>query len=325
MSCPVDPMPGLRPGMSSATAEPRVAACEAPRSSELVKEFDRVSGSVFVALFGASLFDQTMLPPVSAALEATGRLRTDPIMRGLRTAASEQLVFVGDDDDRLREAKRLRRLHREVKGVARDGSRYSALDPELWNWILISTFFMHRGAFIAVTGIQPSKAENQAIWDRFRVLTCDLHLPGRNSGLIADYDELCAYYDRMVTEKLERTATLNCAVKGTLRPKRPTAVPLVAAPLWAVAGRVIGHVLAVLGFGIMHPGARAIVPMPWTRRQDIEFETLTRLLRLAYRWLPRRLTDTPLARNRRQYKKIVKRYQAIGLTSFAPEAAHALS
>jgi hypothetical protein len=29
---------------------------------------------------------------------------------------------------------------------------------------------MHRGAFIAVTGIQPSKAENQAIWDRFRAI-----------------------------------------------------------------------------------------------------------------------------------------------------------
>jgi uncharacterized protein (DUF2236 family) len=321
MSCPVDPVPGLQLGTSIEAAERRVAGREAPRSSELVKQFDRISGSVFVALFGASLFDQTMLPSVSAALEATGRIRADPIMRGLRTAASEQLVFAGGDDDRRREAERLLRLHREVKGVASDGSRYSALDPELWNWILISTFVMHRGAFIAITDIQPTVVENQAIWDRFREITCDLHLPGRGSGLIADYEELCAYYDQMITEKLQRTATLNCAVTGILRPRRPAAVPLVAAPLWAVAGRVIGHVLAVLGFGIMHPGVRALVPMSRTRWHDIEFVMLTRLLRLAYRWLPRRLTDTPLARNRRQYKKIVTRYEAIGLTSFAPEGA----
>jgi hypothetical protein len=60
--------------------------------------------------------------------------------------------------------------------------------------------------------------------------------------------------------------------------------------------------------------------MTWTRRHDIEFMVLTRLLRLAYRWLPRRITETPLARNRREYERIIARYKGVGLTSFVAGA-----
>jgi hypothetical protein len=60
--------------------------------------------------------------------------------------------------------------------------------------------------------------------------------------------------------------------------------------------------------------------MPWTRRHDIEFLVFSRVLRGAYRRLPRRITETPLARNRRQYERIVARYQGVGLVSFVPGA-----
>jgi uncharacterized protein (DUF2236 family) len=65
---------------------------------------------------------------------------------------------------------------------------------------------------------------------------------------------------------------------------------------------------------------REIVPMTWTRRHDLEFTVLTRVLRLAYRWLPSRFTDTPLARNRREYERIAARSKGIGLMSFIPGA-----
>jgi uncharacterized protein (DUF2236 family) len=309
MSCPV----------TSASTELRADVGDS--RSSLVERFDRFAGSVFVALFAPGLYDQAMLPPVSTALEATGRIRTDPIGRALRSAASEQIQFAGTAEDRRAEAARLLRLHRDVKGVGADGVRYSALTPENWNWILISTFFMHRGAFTAITGEGLSPTDNQAIWDRFRELTRDLHLPGRGAQLIEDYDELCEYYDRMVAEKLQPTATLDCAVRGTLRPKQPDILPKALAPLWAPAAPLIGHVVAVLGFGVMHPGVRDLVPMSWTRRHDVEFKVMTTVLGVAFRWLPRRFTDTPLTRNRREYERIIGGYKRIGLNSFAPEAS----
>jgi len=81
---------------------------------------------------------------------------------------------------------------------------------------------------------------------------------------------------------------------------------------------MIGHLLGVLGFGIMHPQVRVLIPMKWIRRHDSEFAVLTTAIRLAYRWLPTRLTDTPLARNRREYRRLMTGYQGLGLASFAP-------
>ena len=282
--------------------------------------FERVLGSRMLALFAPALFDEMMLPAVSAALVDTARIRDDPFGRARRTAASDQLAFIAKTADRRVEMQRLVRLHRDVNGVGPDGVRYSALSPEPWNWNLISIFFMHRGAFLALTGEQLSASDNQMIWDRFRALCADLQMPGRARQLTESYEELCAYYDEMAAEKLKHTTALDIVMDATLRPQRPAYMPALTEPLWTVLGPVAGHIVAVLGFGIMHPGVRALVPMAWTRRHDFEFMVLTRLLRLAYRRLPRRFTDTPLARNRREYERIAARYKGIGLTSFVPGA-----
>jgi uncharacterized protein (DUF2236 family) len=320
MTCPVSHRPSGTESGDAGVSPASTVSAPSDSAADFADRFEQVAGSVFVGLFAAGLFDQAMLPPVSAALEDTGRIRNAPWGRALRTAASDQIAFHGDEADRRAEMERLVRLHRDVKGVGADGVRYSALNPESWNWILISTFFVYRNAFVAVTGEEPNATANQAIWDRFRQLSEGLQLSG-SSRLIEDYDELCIYYDRMVAEKLEVTSTLKCAVRYTLRPSRPDFLPAPVAPVWNLTSPMIGHVLGVLGFGIMHPDVRALVPMKWTRRHDREFAVLTTAIRLAYQWLPTRLTDTPLARNRREYQRLMARYQGVGLASFAPTPA----
>ena len=282
--------------------------------------FERAMGSRFLVLFASALFDEMMLPAVSASLVDTARIRDDPFARGRRTAASFQLTFVANDVDRREEMQRLVRLHRDVKGVGPDGVRYSAMSPEPWNWNLISIFFMYRGAFMAMTGQKLSAAENQAVWDRYRALTEDLQMPGRARQLIDRYDELAAYYDQIATEKLKRTTALDIVMDALRRPRRPENMSVLTEPLWRLLGPLGGHVAAVLGFGIMHPRVRAILPMRWTRRHELEFAVLTGLLQIAYRWLPRGLTDTPLARPKGDYARVVNHYKGIGLTSFAPGA-----
>ena len=270
-----------------------VADCGDNSVSSVADRFERVMGSRFLVLFAPALFDEMMLPAVSAALVDTARIENDPVGRARRTAASDQLTFMAKHADRSDEMERLVRLHRDVKGVGPDGVRYSALSPEPWNWNLISIFFMHRGAFIALSGEELSAADNQAIWDHFRVLTEDLQMPGRARELPDRYDELCAYYEEMAAEKLKHTAALDIVMSATLRPRRPEYMPVVTAPLWTLLGPIGGHIVAVLGFGIIHPRVRALVPMRWTRRHDLEFAVLTRLLRIAYRWVP---VDLPTRR-----------------------------
>lgn len=288
--------------------------------SSVADRFERVMGSRFLVLFAPALFDEMMLPAVSASLVDTARIREDPFARGRRTAASFQLTFVANDVDRREEMQRLVRLHRDIKGVGPDGVRYSAMSPEPWNWNLISIFFMYRGAFMTITGEKLSAADNQAIWDRYRALTEDLQMPGRARQLADRYEELSAYYDEMATEKLKRTKALDIVVNALRHPRRPEHTSVLIEPLWRLLGPLGGHVAAILGFGIMHPPVRAILPMRWTRRHELEFAVLTRLLQIAYRWLPRRLTDTPLAGPTGDYARIINQYKGIGLASFIPGA-----
>ncbi|MDV3271843.1 DUF2236 domain-containing protein [Mycobacterium avium] len=261
-----------------------------------------------------------MLPMVSASLVHTARIRDNPYGRARRTAASDQVALLANGAHRREEMQRLVRLHRDIKGVTPEGIRYSGLNPEAWNWNLISIFFMHRGAFIALTGEQLDDTGDQAVWDRYRALTADLQMPGRTRELPTSYPQLCAYYDHVAAEKLTHTEALDIVMAATLHPRRPAHMPAITAPLYSLLGPIFGHIAVILGFGIMHPRVRALVPMPWTRRHDIEFLVFSRVLRGAYRRLPRRITETPLARNRRQYERIVARYQGVGLVSFVPGA-----
>jgi uncharacterized protein (DUF2236 family) len=322
-------MDDKRDAMSVESRDAPVEPLDKPAGSvgqsveSVANRFERVAGSRFLALFSPALFDEMMHPAVAASLVDTARIRSDPFGRARRTAASDQLAFIARTADRREEMQRLVQLHRDVKGVGPEGLRYSALSPEPWNWNLISIFFMHRGAFLALTGERLSAADNQAIWDRFRARCEDLQMPGRARQLAESYDELCAYYDQMAAETLAHTTALDIVMDATLRPRRPDYVPAVTEPLWKLLGPAGGHMVAVLGFGVMHPRVRALVPMTWTRRHDIEFTMLTRLLRLAYRWLPSRITETPLARNKREYERIIARYKGVGLTSFAAGATQA--
>ncbi|HEY4455907.1 MAG TPA: oxygenase MpaB family protein [Pseudonocardiaceae bacterium] len=284
----------------------------------VVERYHWFGGTVFVALFAAALFDQVALPSVAAGVESTGRIRYTPFERAIRTAASEQLIYWAEGTDHDAETARLRRLHRDVRGVGYNGVRYSALTPESWNWILISTFLMHRGAYLAITGDHLSDADNQAIWVHYLTQVEGLQLPGR-SWLPESYAQMRADYDQIVREKCQANITLDGAVEAILHPPMPEGVPRVAAPLWAVLAPAVGHVAHVLGFGVLHPGVRALTSPEWTRRHDLEFVALTALLRVGYRVLPKRLTYTPMAYNRWQYRQLTARYRARGRTSFAPD------
>jgi uncharacterized protein (DUF2236 family) len=303
----------------SALIHPEDSPVDAPGEA-VADRFERIMGCKLTAMFAPALFDEMMHPAVSASLVDTDRIRADPFNRARRTAASDQLAFFSHKVDRQDEMARLVRLHRDLTGVQPDGKRYSALSPEPWNWNLISIFFMHRGVFIAVGGEKLSAEDDQAIWDRFRLMCEGLQMPGRARQLTERYEDLCAYYDRMVDETLTHTESLDIVIDATLRPKRPDYVPSTFQPLFTFVAPAIGHLVTVLGFGIMHPKVRAIIPVPWTRRHEIEFAIATRLLRVAYRRLPTRLLHTPLARNKWEYDRLVAHYKGLGLTSFTPGA-----
>jgi uncharacterized protein (DUF2236 family) len=280
--------------------------------------FRRYLGTYFFAPFAGAFFDQPMLPEVAAGVEWTGRIRRTPFQRALRSAAVDQLVMAGSSADNAAVGNWLREAHRVVKGTGFNGVRFSALNPESWNWIMASAIVGLQAAYTPITGEKLSDADRQQFYqlllDKFEYV----QLPGKKSRLPADYSELLDWYESVLNVKGEHNIAVANAVASLKRPPRPPFVPVILTPLWRPVGDAVGHVASVCSFGIMHPKARALTGVSWTRRHEAEFRVIATILPIFYSRLPRRLTMSPLAYHHWRYETLANRYRSMQLDSFAP-------
>ncbi|OMC31158.1 hypothetical protein A5740_15055 [Mycobacterium sp. GA-1841] len=293
---------------------------------QVLADFRRHSGSILGGAFGAAAFDEVALVPVAAAVDRSGRFERNFLDRGVRSGFSAFLAIWGDAEDRAAEGRRLQTMHRDVRGHGKDDFadvRYSALNPQLWNWIAISGIFVVLRSFTPATGITMNAAEHEAAYAQLLDAFRSLELPGASAKLPQTYAEATCYYDDMVENQLSDNEFLSRVTDGLTRLPLPTLLlpaPLRAAltPPWMVVRPLAGRVIKVCSFGIMHPGVRELTGFHWQSRHDREFAVYTRLLQLAWRLLPDRLLLVPLAYNRLQYEKLVRLHRSVGLDSFAP-------
>jgi uncharacterized protein (DUF2236 family) len=292
---------------------------------KVLLEFRRHSGSLLTGFFAASAFDEVALVPVAAAVDKTGRFDANFADRGLRGGLSTLLAIWGDATDRAAEGERLKLKHRDVRGHGSGDFadvRYSALDPQLWNWIAVSAMVLILNTFTPCTGVTMSATEREAAYQQLLDSFRTLELPGKSAKLPATYTELNEYYDAMVRTELESNPFLRRVTTNLTRLPLPTLFlpPLLRrslAPLWSVLQPVSGHVLGVCSFGILHPAIRELTGFQWRPRHDREFELYCRLIQLAWRVLPDRMLLVPLARNRIEYEKLVRLHRSVALESFA--------
>ncbi|WP_029106157.1 oxygenase MpaB family protein [Mycobacterium sp. URHD0025] len=292
----------------------------------VLRDFRRHSGSILGGAFGAAAFDEVALVPVAAAVDRTGRFERNFLDRGVRSGFSAFLAIWGDATDREAEGRRLQTMHRDVRGHGKDHFaevRYSALNPQLWNWIAISGIFVVLHSFTPATGLTMNAAEQEAAYGQLLEAFRSIELPGASAKLPETYAEASRYYDDMVANELRGNEFLSRVTAGLTRLPLPnlllpSPVRLALTPPWLVVRPVAGRVIKVCSFGIMHPGVRELTGFRWQSRHDREFAMYTRLLQLAWRTLPDRLLLVPLAYNRLQYEKLVRLHRSVALDSFAP-------
>lgn len=99
----------------------------------------RVVGHVSVAIAGlrAALL-QTLSVPVPTAVDSTGAFYDDFMGRVGRTGAFVQAQNLGSLDEVHRSARRVRALHRRIRGVGRDGTEFDATDPHQTAWVSVT-------------------------------------------------------------------------------------------------------------------------------------------------------------------------------------------
>ena len=96
----------------------------------------RVVGQASQSLAGlrAALL-QTLSAPIPTAVHTTGAFYDDFVGRVRRTGAFVQQQNLGSLDEVHRSARRVRAMHRQVKGVWDDGVTFDASDPHQQAWV----------------------------------------------------------------------------------------------------------------------------------------------------------------------------------------------
>lgn len=78
---------------------------------------------------------QSLSAPIPTATDSTGRFYSDFAGRVARTGAFIQAQNLGSMDEVFRSARRVRAMHRTVKGTAKDGLEYDAGDHHQQAWV----------------------------------------------------------------------------------------------------------------------------------------------------------------------------------------------
>ena len=179
--------------------------------------------------------------------------------------------------------RRLRELHKRFRGVREDGRPYHALEPEAYAWVhatLIDTYVRGHAHFGRPMG--PSEVER--FYREYRGLGRLIGV--RERDLPDTWPEFREYFDEMTSAQLVRTESVGRVLDSVKH--APPPIPLPRA-IWRRLRMPAGQLLWLGGVGLMTPELRARLEIPWSRREEAQFQTLGRLSRSLTPLMPERL------------------------------------
>ncbi|MFD8569396.1 oxygenase MpaB family protein [Streptomyces sp. NPDC059639] len=242
---------------------------------------------------------QVAHPAVGAGVDDHSVFRTDPWGRGTRSLTSV-LLWVYGGEAAAEEGRRLRRVHRDIRGTDPHGRRYHALTPAYYAWVHATGYPVARYArrYFA----RPFTAEEDA---RFYA---EWLMVGRILG-IHDRDmpqtveEFWPYYEKVLAQEIGPNpvvAELTDARRAIPAPPGFRGLRL----LWPLIRPVLARTLRFLSIGLLPPEARAAVGLPWTARQERRLRRWAVPVRWVAPRLPERLRYLPLARRARAVTRL---------------------
>ena len=206
-----------------------------------------------------------------------------PFTRLARTAKIQETVFLGTREEADRALAAVHRLHERIEGELPEaagahaaGARYSAFDPELMLWTLAVIADSGRALYEAM--VRPlSAGEREALWQDY-VHFGELFGLGREHVPPSEPEFREWFAARLASPDLHATPhALELAPLVAFR--QP--VPAAARGNLAVQNMVIK--------GTLPPRVREIFGIPWSRRHEATFRSVTASHRRARRAFPRRL------------------------------------
>ena len=224
---------------------------------------------------GAALLLQVGHPTIANGVREHSDFERDPWGRLLRTLDyTSMLVFAGPDAA-IETGRRLRGMHRAIKGVAPDGTRYHALEPEAYAWVhatLAEGIVAGHERF----GVPFTPDEREGFWAEWRGLGRLLGV--RERDLPEGWAGFVAYRERMIAEHLSDNDVVRTVLR-TLAAKEPPPLPGLGPRTWGALRLPAARTMRLATTGLLPPSARYRLGLSWTRAQEVELAAMGSMAR----------------------------------------------
>ena len=244
----------------------------------------RISGDA--RIFGASgyaLLLQVTHPSVGAGVSQHSNFKEDPWGRLLRTLDYTSSVIYGGPDLAWEVGRRVREMHKRIKGVRPDGERYHALEPGPYAWVhatLAESIVRAHNLFCRPALELEQTDQFWAEWRRMGRL-----IGVRYEDLPETWPGLLDYFDRMVDHELEDTEAAQDVLTSLFE---PTAPPLPGMRDWV--SRVVSWPSTKAGslgtLGMLPPVLRQRLGVEWTASRERRFRAMAAVTRRARPLMP---------------------------------------
>ena len=245
----------------------------------------RVAGDArLFAASGYALLLQVAHPSVGAGVTQHSNFKADPWGRLLRTLDYTSSMVYGGPEIAWRMGRRVREMHKSIRGVRADGEPYHGLEPGPWAWVHATLAESIVRGHELFCGPPLSASEAVAFWGEWRRLG---RLVGiRSEDLPESWPGLLVYFDRMVEEELESTAAAQEVLAALQDPAAPPLPALRHERIWRLVRLPSTRVGSLATIGMLPPTLRERLGIEWSASRQWRFRRLAALSRRTGPLLP---------------------------------------
>jgi uncharacterized protein (DUF2236 family) len=224
---------------------------------------------------------QVAHPTVGAGVSEHSDFRADPWGRLLRTLDYTYVMTYGGPALAAEMGRRIREMHKRIRGVRPDGVRYHALEPAAYAWVHATLAdSIVRGSALLARPIPTDELER--FWTDWR--RSGRLIGVRERDLPATWAEFGPYFERMTAE-LQRTEAVDEVLESLSSPKRPP-VRFLPESVWRLARVPAMRQTLLVTAGLLVPSLRERLGVPWSRSHERRLRALAAASRAATPVLP---------------------------------------
>lgn len=248
----------------------------------------RVAAEASVLLgAGSAVLEQIAARPVGLGVVEHSSTLARPVDRLRTTLTYVYVLAFGTQEERRDIARRVNRAHRPVRARG----RYDAFDPELQLWVAATLAHEGRRLHEQVFGPLPPAARERLHRESAVYATALQVQPTAWPADVAAFEDYWAAGLR----GLQADAAVQCFAHRLLSGRDQSLLVRLVLPLQSLMAR-----------GGVPPEVRAVLDLPWSRRDQARYDLFWRVFPPVYRRLPRTLRTLPARLYLRDYRRRVR-------------------